>query len=94
MTMREAYPANIAVCPSCNTQFAHNKVNGIALIQAKNDIDARKRTYIRLTLDSLERLGAEKTLTFPMIKKIVLDNFNDFNRDIETMLGFGEDSVE
>lgn len=92
--MNEVYPSNIAVCPACNTQFPHNKVNGIAVIQAMNDIDARKRMYLRLTLDSLERLGNEKTLTFGMIKKVVLDNFNDFNRDIQTMLGFGEDSVE
>lgn len=92
--MKEAFTANIAVCPSCNTQFAHNKINGIAVIQAMKDIDARKRMYIRLTLDSLERLGNERELTFQMIKKIVLDNFNDFNRDIQTNLGFGEDSVE
>lgn len=92
--MKEAFPANIAVCPSCQTQFAHNKVNGIAVIEAMHDIDARKRMYLRLTLDSLERLATEKTLTFNMIKKVILDNFNDFNRDIQTMLGFGEDSVE
>lgn len=92
--MEEIYTANIAVCPACNTKFAHNKVNGIAIIQAMHDIDSRKRTYLRLTLDSLERLAVEKELTFKMIKKIVLDNFNDFNRDIQTMLGFGEDSVE
>lgn len=90
----QAFPANVVVCPTCNSQFAHNKVNGIALIQLMHDIDARKRMYLRLTLDSLERMGEEKTLTFSMIKKIVLDNFNDFNRDIETLLGFGEDSVE
>ena len=92
--MREAFPASIAVCPACNTQFEHNKINGIAVIQAMHDIDARKRMYLRLTLDSLERLASEKTLTFNMIKKVVLDNFNDFNRDIQTTLGFGEDSVE
>lgn len=92
--MKEVFPANIATCPACNTQFSHNKINGIALIQAMRDIDARKRMYLRLTLDSIERLGEEKTLTFDLIKKVFLDNFNDFNRDIQTMLGFGEDSVE
>ena len=92
--MEQVFPANIAVCPSCHTKFAHNKINGIALIEAKSDIDARKRMYCRLTLNALERLSLEKTLTFNMIKKVVLDNFNDFYRDIETMLGFGDDEVE
>jgi len=92
--MEKVFPANVAVCPSCHTQFAHNKVNGMAIIEAIGDIDARKRMYCRLTLDALERAGLEKTLTFNMIKKIVLDNFNDFNRDIQTMLGFGIDDQE
>lgn len=94
MTMEQVHPANIAVCPSCNAQFAHNKVNGVALLQASHDVEARKRMYCRLTLDSLERLSQEKNLTFQMIKKVVLDNMNDFNRDIQTMLGFGDNEVE
>jgi hypothetical protein len=89
-----AFPANLVVCPACQNQFQHNKVNGLAIIEVLGDISARKRMYCRLTLDSLERLATEKTLTFTMIKKIVLDNFNDFDRDIHTMLGFGEDDME
>jgi len=85
------FSANLAVCPNCNHAFAHNKVNGVALVQAIHDIDSRKRMYCRLTLDSLERLALEKTLTFDLIKKIVLDNFNDYNRDVQTTLGWGDD---
>jgi hypothetical protein len=87
----EIFQANIAVCPSCQTQFAHNKVNGLAIIEAVSSIDARKRMYSRLTLDQLERLAQEKTLTFDMIRKLILDNFNDFNRDVQTILGWGAD---
>jgi len=90
--MTTVFSANLAVCPNCNHAFNHNKVNGVALIQAVNDIDARKRMYCRLTLDSLERLSLEKTLTFDLIKKIVLDNFNDFNRDVQTTLGWGDEA--
>lgn len=89
--MATVFNANIAVCPECNHAFNHNRVNGVALLQAVNDIDARKRMYCRLTLDSLERMSVEKSLTFDIIKKIVLDNFNDFNRDVQTSLGWGED---
>jgi len=85
------FPGNVAVCPNCNTAFAHNKVNGLALIETVNNIDARKRMYSRLTLDSLERLGQERTLTFDMIRKIILDNFNDYNRDVQTILGWSAD---
>lgn len=90
--MTTVFSGNVAVCPNCKEPFEHNKVNGVALIEAVNDIDARKRMYIRLTLDHLERLGLEKQLTFNMIKKVILDNFNDYNRDVQTILGWGDDA--
>lgn len=85
------FQGNLAVCPNCNHSFSHNKVNGLAVVEAVNDIDARKRMYCRLTLDRLENMALDKTLTFDMIKKVILDNFNDFNRDIQTILGWGAD---
>lgn len=84
------FQGNVAVCPSCGNKFEHNRVNGIALIQAINDVDARKRMYCRMTIDSLERLDLEKP-AFDAIRKIILDNFNDLNRDVQSILGFGDD---
>lgn len=89
----EVFPGNLAVCPNCHHKFAHNKVNGVALVEAVADIDARKRMYCRLTLNDLERLSLQKELKFADIKKIVLDKFNDFNRDVQTILGL-DDGVE
>lgn len=89
--MNTVFQGNVAVCPNCSNVFEHNKVNGIALVQAVNDVDARKRMYCRMTLDSLERLALEKKLSFDQIKKIVLDNFNDFNRDVQSIIGYGDD---
>ena len=86
----EVFAGNVATCPNCGETFAHNKVNGVALVTAIADIDARKRMYCRLTLNDLEKRSLDKTLTFNDIKKIFLDNINDFNRDIQTILGLDE----
>lgn len=83
------YPANLVVCPNCNTSFNYNKINGIALIEAVSHIEARKRMYCRLSLDALEKLDKEGKLTFAASKKVVLDNFNDLTRDVQTILGLG-----
>lgn len=88
----EVFAGNVATCPNCNTTFAHNKVNGVAMVAALADIDARKRMYCRLTLNDLERKALQKTLTFDEVKKVFLDNINDFNRDIQTILGLDEDA--
>lgn len=88
----EVFAGNVATCPECGHTFAHNKVNGVALVSAIADIDARKRMYCRLTLNDLEKRSVDKTLTFNDIKKIFLDNINDFNRDIQTILGLDEDA--
>lgn len=91
--MERAFPANVAVCPKCHSAFPHNKVNGMAVIEAIGNIDARKRMYLRLTLDGVERLDLDE-IAQKAIRKVIFDNFNDFNRDIQTMLGFGEDELE
>jgi hypothetical protein len=86
------FPANIITCPHCATTFQHNKINGIALIQAISSIDSRKRMYCKLSLDDLERLSRNEGINFPEAKKIILDNFNDFVRDIQTILGLGAEA--
>ena len=86
----EVFSGNIAVCPNCHTSFAHDKVNGVALVSAIADIDARKRMRCKLALDDIEDLGLRKELKFIHIKKIFLDSFNDFNRDIQRILGLDE----
>lgn len=80
------------ICPTCGTQFDNNKVDGLALVSTVQKIDARKRMYCKLSLDDLERLSKSSgTIAFPEAKKIVLDNFNDFVRDIQTILGLGNE---
>jgi len=87
------YSASQVVCPNCGSSFEHNKVNGIALVQAVQSIDARKRMYCKLSLDDLERLSKQSGgIAFSESKKIVLDNFNDFVRDIQTILGWGTEA--
>lgn len=86
-----SFESNFVVCPHCNNKFEHNKINGVALIEAASDIEKRKRMYCKLSLDALERLQKEDKLNFPQIKKVILDNFNDFTRDIHTIVGFGQE---
>lgn len=85
----EVFQANIVKCPHCAHQFEHNMVNGLELVDVVARIDARKRMYCRLTLDDLEKM--DQNTPFASKKKIILDHFNDFNRDIQTILGFGLD---
>lgn len=87
--METLHQANMVTCPHCAHTFENNKVNGLALQQAVATIDARKRMYCKLSLDDLERLSRAGTINFPEAKKIVLDNFNDLVRDINTILGWG-----
>jgi hypothetical protein len=87
-----AFETNVVVCPHCNETFQHNKINGMALVEAASDVEKRKRMYCKLSLDALERLEKENRLNFPQIKKIVLDNFNDYTRDIHTIIGFGREA--
>jgi hypothetical protein len=86
------FNSNYVVCPHCEKEFVYNKVNGIALIEAAQNIESRKRMYLRLTLDNLERLSREGKMDFLAVKKTVLDNMNDLVRDIHTILGFGSEA--
>ena len=90
--MGTLFAGNLATCPSCGAQFEHNKINGVALVHAVNDIDARKRMHLRLIIDGLERLDLDRP-AFTAIRKVILDGINDFNRDVQTILGL-EDDVE
>lgn len=81
---------NEIICPHCNKQFIHNKINGIALMEIVQSIEARKRMYCRLTLDSVEKMFNGEVPR--PIKKAILDGYNDLARDVHTILGFGLDS--
>ena len=77
---------NVVVCPHCNKDFNHNRVNGLALIEIAGAVDAKKRMHCRLTLNALERIypdGLPKE-----VKKAILDGYNDLVRDMNTILGF------
>lgn len=84
------FAANIVVCPNCKTQFPHEKINGLSLVATISDIDARKRTHARLLLNDLERLDVTRP-EYEAIRKKVLDTLNDFNRDVQIILGLGDD---
>lgn len=86
----EIFAGNVATCPNCNHTFKHDKINGVALVAAVSDIDARKRMHCRLILNDLEKLALQKQLNFNDVKKIFLDTINDFNRDVQTILGLDE----
>lgn len=89
--MQIVFEPNIVSCPHCDHTFVNNRINGLALIEAINHIESRKRMYCKLTLDSLEKMDKEGILDFAKSKKVVLDNFNDWGRDIQTILGIGQD---
>lgn len=81
--------ATAVTCPNCGHDFEHNKVNGISLVATIADIDARKRTHARLLLNDLERLDLTQP-EYDVIRKKVLDTLNGFNREIQIILGLGD----
>jgi hypothetical protein len=85
------FQPNIVVCPHCGKEFMNNKVNGMALIEIAQSLEARKRMHCRLTLDGLER-ALKDDPSWPQVKKLVLDGYNDFARDLHTILGFGSEA--
>lgn len=89
--MQTLFEPNEIACPNCSHTFVNTRINGLALIEAINIIDARKRMYCKLALDLLENYSRSGNLNFPMTKKIVLDHFNDWGRDIQTILGSGQE---
>lgn len=81
------FEQNLVVCPKCNHNFQNQWINGSSIIEAANHIEARKRMYCKLALNSLERLGENNEMTFAAAKKVFLDNINDLTRDVVTILG-------
>lgn len=82
---------NIVVCPHCEKEFIHNRVNGIALLEIIQSVQAKTRMHTRLTLDALEREYKGQELP-RAVKKAILDGYNDLARDIHTILGFGTEA--
>lgn len=60
------------------------KLNVTDVIEAVRRIEAHKGKYVKSTLASLERTG---TLD-PKVRKIILDNFNDFARALCRDVGY------
>ena len=77
---------NVVVCPHCNKDFNHNRVNDLALLEIAGSIDAKKKMHCRLTLNTLERIFPDGLP--PGVKKAVLDGYNDLVRDMNAILGF------
>lgn len=78
------------VCPHCGKTFeAAIKINGVAAVEAAQNIESRKRMYSKLTLDALERLKVSDSIPYTAARKMILDALNDFARDIHTIMGFG-----
>lgn len=80
---------NVIVCPHCEKQFVHNKVNGIALLEIIQKVEALKRMYCRLTLNAIEH---ELKIMPAPVRKAVLDGYSDYARDVHATLGFGNEA--
>lgn len=89
MEMQIVFEPNIVSCPKCEHVFANNRINGLALIEAVNHIDAQKRIFSKLALDTLEAQLTERE--FKIVRKVFLDRFNDWGRSIQTILGMGHE---
>lgn len=74
------------VCPKCEQQFNYNKVNGIAMLEVMTTVESKKKMHCRLTLNTLER-ELKDTPYWPIVKKAVLDGYNDLARDVFAILG-------
>lgn len=81
---------NAVTCPFCGKDFENNKINGLSLVATVSDIDARKRTRTRQLLDDMEKLALTEP-EYRAARKLILDSINDFNRDIQIILGLGDD---
>lgn len=86
------FPANIATCPSCGSEFSHNKINGLSLVAAVSDINARVRMHQRLTLNAIEQHTDLSEPAFKAIRKVIMDNFNDLGRDVQVILGLDDEA--
>ena len=80
----------VVVCPHCEKSFTNNKVNGMALLEIAMTIEQRKQMRCRLTLNALER--QVDPAQWPIIKKAILDGYNDLTRDVHSILGFGTEA--
>lgn len=83
---------NIVSCPHCGCQFVYDRINGLAQVEIAQSIEARKRMYLRMTMDNMERLFRDPTISVAVVKKVIFDNFNDFTRDVHSILGFGDEA--
>lgn len=83
-------PANIVVCPKCETEFVNSRINGLALVEFAQSVESHKRMHCRMTLDTLER-EFKSDPRWPVLKKAVLDGYNDLARDVHNLIGFGKD---
>lgn len=57
------------------------KFNGLDDFDLVKIVGTKKNAYLKLALESLEREGLEKE-SFLNVRKIFLDNFNEFERSI------------
>ena len=57
------------------------KFNGLDDFDLVKIVGTKKNAYLKLALESLEREGLDKE-SFLNIRKIFLDNFNEFERSI------------
>lgn len=80
---------NVVICPKCQEKFISNKINGLAIIEIAQKVEAHKRMHCRLTLNTLERHF--KGSIPQEVKKAVLDGYNELARDIHAIIGFGEE---
>lgn len=76
----------VIVCPSCSSKFENNRVNGMDMLEIASIAESKKKMHCRLTLNTLERAFGNSP-EWPLIKKAVLDGYNELARDIYAILG-------
>ena len=67
-----------------------NRMNGLDLVDILSLIKRKQRRYIALLLNDIEELVGKDTQEYALLRKIVLDYFNDYTRSIFRIL-IGED---
>lgn len=66
------------------------EINGLEMIEVLALIKKRQNRYLALLLDDVEGIMEEDSKEFELVRKFILDYFNDYTRSIHSVL-LGDD---
>ena len=61
------------------------EINGLDAIDVLKQMNRRQRRYLALLLSDLEEVVEDKA-TYRVVRKLVLDHFNDFGRSVARII--------